>query len=65
MGSRAEAPKKGLGKAMVSLVALPGQIARIRSDDIASQRIADYAGFDLIEDGELQRWQATRVEPYR
>lgn len=56
---------KGCGKRMGALVTLPGYVARIRSDDIASQRIADQVGFDLVEDGDVQVWRATRVEPYR
>ena len=55
---------KGHGKRMVSLVTLPGYVAHIRSNDVASQRIADHAGFDLVEDGDVQVWRAARVEPY-
>jgi RimJ/RimL family protein N-acetyltransferase len=55
---------KGLGKRMVALVAEPGHIARIDAGDVASQKIASHAGFDLVQDGHVQLWRADRAEAY-
>lgn len=46
----------GVGKQMVALVAKRGHTAQIRRDNIASQRIAQAAGFRLVTDGEVQEW---------
>lgn len=46
----------GVGKRMVSLVARRGHSARIKRGNIASQRIAEAAGFRLVTDGEVQQW---------
>lgn len=46
----------GVGKRMVALAAKPGHIARIKRSNTASQKVAEYAGFTLVRDGELQEW---------
>lgn len=49
---------KGVGKEMVALaVSLKPTFARIKSTNIASQKIAESAGFRLAQDGELQIWR--------
>lgn len=48
----------GVGRQMVSLaVSLKPTFARIKSTNIASQKIAQNAGFELAEDGDLQIWR--------
>lgn len=56
---------RGFGKRMVGLVAEPHDVARIKCSDLASQAIADHAGFDLVHEAEIQLWRATRTKPYR
>jgi hypothetical protein len=56
--------RKGLAFKMVRLVADAGYLARIDASDIASTKIAQRVGFDLIEDGPIQLWRADRVPPY-
>ena len=49
---------KGIGKAMVAKACPPGEvIAQIKAANLASQRIAEHAGFQKIEDGALQLWK--------
>lgn len=49
---------KGVGKQMVQLACPNGPtIAKIKATNIASQRIAEFAGFKLVEDGDLQLWK--------
>lgn len=54
----------GLEKRMVSLRAMPGHVVKIRRDDRCAQNAADYAGFNLAVDGNVQTWPSTRVRPY-
>lgn len=53
-----DARGKGLGKTMV-LAAMPSGpvIAHIKNGNIASQKIAKAAGFELARDGLLERWE--------
>ena len=53
-----DARGQGHGKAMV-LAAMPEGpvIAHIKRGNVASQRIAEAAGFTLAKDGDLQRWE--------
>lgn len=47
----------GLGKAMVQAALPQGPvIARIKADNIASQKIAAQAGFVMTSNGALQKW---------
>lgn len=49
---------KGLGKHMVRAAIPNGPvIAHIKRENAASQRIAQFAGFSLVEDEPLQRWE--------
>ena len=48
---------KGIGKAIVGAVPDRPAFARIKACNTASQRIAEFAGFKLAEDGELQVWR--------
>jgi hypothetical protein len=56
--------KKGYGTRMVTLVAYPYHVARIDASDVASAKIAQRTGFDLIEDGSIQKWRGDRVVAY-
>lgn len=48
---------RGIGKAMVlEAMSLGPTFARIKRDNLASQRVAYHAGFRLAEDGPLQLW---------
>jgi RimJ/RimL family protein N-acetyltransferase len=52
-----DARGRRLGKAMVLAAVPEGQvIAHIKHDNVASQRIAEAAGFRLARGGDLQRW---------
>ena len=55
---------RGHGARMVALVAEPGMMARIARADLASAKIAQRAGFNLVEDGRVQLWRADRTPPY-
>lgn len=49
---------RGIGKAMVSKACPSGVVlAQIKATNVASQRIAEHAGFRKIEDGPLQLWK--------
>lgn len=52
-----EARGKGIAKAMVAAASSPGMVAMIKQVNTASQRVAESAGFALVVDGELQRWE--------
>lgn len=56
--------RQGIGTRMVRLVAELGQIALIECTDVASAKIAERAGFDLIENGPIQLWRADRAAPW-
>lgn len=48
----------GIGKAMLSAAIPEGPvIARIKSGNVASQRLAASVGFQLLSDGVLQKWK--------
>jgi RimJ/RimL family protein N-acetyltransferase len=49
---------RGIGRQMLALVA---GTARIKRTNIASQKIAEAAGFSLVEDGEVQLWKKETV----
>lgn len=55
-----EARGCGTGKDMVRQAAFPGASAQIKASNFASQKVALNAGFRLVEDGELQRWEMPR-----
>lgn len=54
-----EARRCGVGKAMVRVTAFPGAVARIKSTNTASQRVAAAAGFRLVRGGHLQVWRVS------
>jgi RimJ/RimL family protein N-acetyltransferase len=53
-----EARGQGVGRAMVSAAVPDGMvIAHIKQENVGSQKIAEAAGFRLVHDGALQRWE--------
>lgn len=50
----------GVGKQMVQMAAKPGHMALVKRTNIASRKIAEAAGFALLEDGEMQTWIRSR-----
>jgi len=60
-----DARGQGVGRSMLA-AALPirGRIvARIKSDNVASRRLASRVGFALLEPGPLERWELVRPIP--
>lgn len=49
---------KGIAKQMVELACPPEHVvAKIKPENVASQKVAESAGFMLVEEGELQVWE--------